>query len=925
MIQDAEGPFEYPAPSEKPLAQRRSTPPAEPAATMLFELAADATTRSVNAAALSITGYSAVELIGHNWWLRVLREDEAADFLLELAEGEVAGQSQVWMTKDGRELLVELHTTSRRNSDGTREGLFGCAIWRGEILNPAPVTEEDRPAKRRRLERMLAEREEQLAKALELLPVGVSLLNRAGDMVLHNPAARRVLGLESGGDTGRNQLEPGNDYFAWARERVLRDGETVLNQEMVVENPNGEKKTLLAAVIPVRSAAGEVIGAVAMSEDISGRRKAESKTETAEARMRAFMDNTPAIVLIKDTDGRCLYANRAAEAFFGLSLAELTGKDQFARHPNHLAQKLRDNDLLVMETGRPHHFEEQVLNGEGQVRTSITAKFMMSAPPDDRLLAIVAIDVTENLQKERALQAIAAMTSALRSARGQKDMLPIILREVQELLQVEAVTLVLRDGDSGDTYIRAAGGTWSSAVGLKIPQGFTLVGQVMETGEPYVTSDLQNEPSLITSEMRGHLSAGAFVPLATQDHVVGALGVGRNSPFSESELSVLSAIGEIAASAVHRAALHEETELRLKRLTALREVDAAISGSQDLRATLGVLLESTLAQLGVDAATVLLLNGRTRGFTLAGSRGFTGRDLWNVHLDQEDGLPGRVVARGSRVKVKDLAAEICTPERTAIFRREGFQQYYGAPLVTKGQITGVLEVFHRGHLKANVEWLDFLDTLAGQAAIATENISLLEELQQSNIDLMLAYDSTIEGWSRALDLRDRETEGHSRRVTEGAMLMARAMDWTGEDLLHVRRGALLHDIGKMGVPDNILLKPGKLTDEEWVLMKRHPDYAYELLHPIVFLRPALDIPYCHHEKWDGTGYPRGLSGEKIPLAARIFAVVDVWDALRSDRPYRAGWSAEAVRKHIAAAAGTHFDPAVVDVFLTMDLESISGR
>jgi len=144
-------------------------------------------------------------------------------------------------------------------------------------------------------------------------------------------------------------------------------------------------------------------------------------------------------------------------------------------------------------------------------------------------------------------------------------------------------------------------------------------------------------------------------------------------------------------------------------------------------------------------------------------------------------------------------------------------------------------------------------------------------------------------------------------------------------VLHVRRGALLHDIGKMGVPDNILLKPGKLTDEEWVLMKRHPDYAYELLHPIVFLRPALDIPYCHHEKWDGTGYPRGLSGEKIPLAARIFAVVDVWDALRSDRPYRAGWSAEAVRKHIAAAAGTHFDPAVVDVFVTMDLESISGR
>jgi len=134
-------------------------------------------------------------------------------------------------------------------------------------------------------------------------------------------------------------------------------------------------------------------------------------------------------------------------------------------------------------------------------------------------------------------------------------------------------------------------------------------------------------------------------------------------------------------------------------------------------------------------------------------------------------------------------------------------------------------------------------------------------------------------------------------------------------LVHVRRGALLHDMGKLGIPDHILQKPGKLTDEEWELMRQHPRYAFEMLHSVEYLRPALDIPYCHHEKWDGSGYPRGLRGEQIPLGARIFAVVDVWDALTSDRPYREAWPREKALAYIKAEAGTHFDPEVVELFL----------
>jgi putative nucleotidyltransferase with HDIG domain len=251
---------------------------------------------------------------------------------------------------------------------------------------------------------------------------------------------------------------------------------------------------------------------------------------------------------------------------------------------------------------------------------------------------------------------------------------------------------------------------------------------------------------------------------------------------------------------------------------------------------------------------------------------------------------------------------------------EGFTCYTAMPLISKGKILGVLEVFEREHQKHDRDWLDFFNALAGQAAIAIDNARLLQGLQRSNTELILAYDATIEGWSRAMDLRDKETEGHTQRVTTLTLKLARAMGIREADVLHIQRGALLHDIGKLGVPDNILLKSGKLTEEEWEIMRQHPTYAFNMLFPIVYLKPALDIPYCHHEKWDGTGYPQGLQGEQIPLAARIFAVADVWDALTSDRPYRNAWPKEQASEYIREQAGKHFDPQAVKAFLTLIAE-----
>jgi diguanylate cyclase (GGDEF)-like protein/PAS domain S-box-containing protein/putative nucleotidyltransferase with HDIG domain len=182
-------------------------------------------------------------------------------------------------------------------------------------------------------------------------------------------------------------------------------------------------------------------------------------------------------------------------------------------------------------------------------------------------------------------------------------------------------------------------------------------------------------------------------------------------------------------------------------------------------------------------------------------------------------------------------------------------------------------------------------------------------------DLVKVYDAAVVGWSRLLTLRDEETEAHSERVTELTLRVARLLKIEEDRLVYIRWGALLHDIGKIGIPDRILSKPGALTDEEREVMSHHPSIAYEMLAPIAFLRPALAIPFCHHEKWDGTGYPRGLKGEEIPLEARIFALVDVWDALRSDRPYRKRWPKTKVIDHIKSLAGTHFDPQLTEVFL----------
>jgi PAS domain S-box-containing protein/putative nucleotidyltransferase with HDIG domain len=357
--------------------------------------------------------------------------------------------------------------------------------------------------------------------------------------------------------------------------------------------------------------------------------------------------------------------------------------------------------------------------------------------------------------------------------------------------------------------------------------------------------------------------------------------------------------------------------LQLRRLNSLRTIDLAISGSLDLKVTLDILLAQVVTQLDVDAASVMLLNPHSMELDYAAGRGLSSESYGLCGARLGEGLPGRAALERKTVLVRDTVRAGDDDECAAAIGREGFSSYASLPLIARGQVKGTLNIFSRTPLAPDEEWLGFLETLAGQTAIAIDNSTMFSELQHSRDELATAYDATIEGWSRALDYRDQETEGHSKRVTEITVKIARRMGMSEEALVHVRRGALLHDIGKLGVPDAILFKPGKLDEAEWEKMRKHPVMAYELLSPISYLKPAIAIPYCHHEKLDGSGYPRGLRGEEIPLEARVFAVVDVWDALLSDRPYRPAWEAARVREYIASLSGREFDSEVVGVFLEM--------
>lgn len=525
----------------------------------------------------------------------------------------------------------------------------------------------------------------------------------------------------------------------------------------------------------------------------------------------------------------------------------------------------------------------------------------------------------EAQRRLQEVETINRLSSSLRATQSQTEMCNILLDETLDLLHAQSGSVWIHDPSTNFIVQRAARGASAQTKHKHLRPDQGIVGHVLTTGKTHISPELKRDPLLFFGNRdvipEGYRGCG--IPIKSSDGILGVLMVQiESSRRMEDHIPLLETLAEIAGNAIHRADLFEQSQEQVRKLTTLRDIDSAIASSTDLRVTLNILMDHTLKHLKVDAVDILIYHPDLQSLTYLCSAGFRTPSPTRPLMRLGEGLAGQVVMKGRIEQIPDLQAseEI---GRDPLLIHEGFVSYIGVPLIVKGQIKGLFEIFNRSPLTPTEDWMQFMQTLTGQAAIAIDNAQLFENIQRSNQEIRQAYDTTLEGWARALELRDRETEGHTRRVTRLTMDLARYMNVSEDALVHIYRGVLLHDIGKMGVPDHILRKTGPLTDTEWSEMRKHPQYAYDLLSPISYLRPALDIPYCHHEHWDGSGYPRGLKGEQIPLAARIFSVVDIWDALLSDRPYRKAWSRAKVLAYIKSIAGTILDPQVVEAFLKM--------
>jgi GAF domain-containing protein len=414
--------------------------------------------------------------------------------------------------------------------------------------------------------------------------------------------------------------------------------------------------------------------------------------------------------------------------------------------------------------------------------------------------------------------------------------------------------------------------------------------------------------------------------MVTQDQKIGTLTIARRRFIDDHESRLLTVIANIAANAVLRTSLHEAAQRSARQMTAVSEIGRVLSEKLELP-VIFKRLDHYLYEVLPDVTSVFIsfYSDQHRQFTCQ----YASLERVPVEIaafppaplePQGVGTQSEVVYTRQPLVINNLEARLAQLNgNVTLVGSSGQTPQSGlyAPMLVYDQVIGVIQVQSMTANRFSAEDAEALSLVANTAAVAIENARLLNDLQRSNQELIQAYDTTLAGWSRALDLRDHETEGHTQRVAEQVVKLASALGITGDELANIRRGALLHDIGKMGIPDNILLKPGPLTPEEMEIMRRHPQYAFDLVQPIEYLRGALDIPYCHHEKWDGSGYPLGLKGEQIPLGARIFAVIDVWDALCSDRPYRPSWVEKDAVNYICAESGRHFDPQVVEAFTKM--------
>lgn len=648
----------------------------------------------------------------------------------------------------------------------------------------------------------------------------------------------------------------------------------------------------------------------------------EKKLKASEKRYRAIFEGVQDAILLENDQGEILDVNQRACEMFGYDYDHFLSKTV----PDIVTDQgnIITSEYLRKNGGSIENIESINKRSTGE-HFPVEFSVQLQTIDGQEVMVFVLRDITERKAAEQAIQRQLKELAALHRIAetgtqeiNEDKIIEVATQVIGDILDPDFYGVMTLDEENGQLTIHPSfRNVPSEYKEATLPLGEGITSQVARNGEAQNFPDVRKAPHYleIIPETRSELC----VPIKSKEEILGVINIESKEidAYDRNDRRLLSTLAGQLGTSMERARLFNTVNQQVNRLQSLRKIDRAISSSFDLHVSLNIILDQIMNQLDVDAACVLLLDHHTQSFQFVEGKGFQSHNPQESYLRLGKGLAGKVALNNSPLFIPDLNEQTDNLERSSLINDEHFVFYYGIPLASKGKPQGVLELFHRSPKPITTNWKNFVETLSGQAAIAIDNALLFTELQQTNLEISQAYDSTLEGWAKALELRDHDTEGHSQRVSDLTIQLAKSLGIPERRLSHIRRGALLHDIGKMAIPDEILLKEGPLSDQEWEIIKKHPLYAKEMLEPIHYLKKALDIPLFHHERWDGSGYPKGLEGEHIPLPARIFAVVDVWDALTSDRPYRKAWSKEKALEHIKEQSGKHFDPEVVKVFLDL--------
>jgi PAS domain S-box-containing protein/putative nucleotidyltransferase with HDIG domain len=661
------------------------------------------------------------------------------------------------------------------------------------------------------------------------------------------------------------------------------------DRENVYDEHHVELLTTIAAQATVALENARLYNEV--QQELAERKRAEEALRQSNELLSLFIKQSPIYAYIKEVtpaESRVLWASENFQDMIGVPGSLMAGKAMGELFPPEFATKITADDWAVVSSGQVLKLDEDLND-----RNYTTIKFPI-AQGEKKLLAGYTIDITERKRAEKALRESE--------------------KKFKTLFEIAPVGISVLDREHNIVDTNYA---LQRITGLRKNE--------MVNGAHRRRTYLRPDGSLMPLDE--FASTRAFKEnMPIFDVETGIVTKDRGvvwTQVSAAPLDIPEASLVVITQDISERKLSEQTlRQRLAELETLYESGLSLSQLLEPKEIGQKIIDVLAEKLDWYHTTIRLYHPQDDVLELLAYNiaGETNEHEWQAIGERfraliarpGDGLSGWALQHAETVRCGDVLQDQRYVETVP-----GVRSGLYVPIKTGERAIGVISVESEKPDYFTAEDEHLAVTLAAQAAVALENIRLFKDLQKSNEDLFHAYDKTIEGWSYALDLRDKETEGHTQRVTALTEELARAMGVQGADIVHLRRGALLHDIGKMSVPDRILLKPDKLTDDEWVIMRQHPVHAYNLLSRIEFLRPALNIPHYHHERWDGSGYPQGLRDEQIPLEARIFAVIDVYDALTSDRPYRPAWLRDKAIRYIQAQSGTHFDPQVVEAFLKL--------